>query len=198
MSQGEDTLAIKSDFVQAIKLERSSTIRLLKLLEHAERSISDFREWPGLVAAVSSQAALAGFKDESLGIFPCSLNTLKKRANSEIGMQWATLDAIRAKLVLEFSKERTPARTSRPGRGSKADLELKLKNLRADYHQLQSDNWQLVKGIRALLSTLDSIVQQYSDEGVEKQVKTERAEIMAMFSLLNQPVVRRNEEAEGE
>lgn len=198
ITQSEDKLANLSEYVETIKAERSSTKRLFKLLVLAERRFHDFRDWPGLMSAVSSQGALAGFKDESLGIFPCSLNTLKKRANGEIGVDWATLDAIRAKLVFEFSKKAAPARHGQPGRGSKAELELKLKNLGDDYRQVQSDNWQLVKGIQGLLKTLDSIVKQYPDEVMAKQVKTERAEVMAMFGLLNQPVVRRNETAKGE
>lgn len=185
--------------MELITRERSSTGRLHKLLELAERKFPEFKDWPGLEVAVNSQGALADFQDEVLKIVSCSLNTLKKRADDEIGVGWGALDALRKNVAREYQNKRAlPAREGRPGRGSKAELELTLNNLRNDYRQLESDNWQLVKGVRRLVALMDSIVKQYPNDGMAKQVQTERAEVLAMFSLLNQPKVVRNEAAEGE
>ncbi|MFL9966216.1 hypothetical protein PQR02_35495 [Paraburkholderia sediminicola] len=186
-----------SDYVELIAREQSSTGRLHKLLDLAERKFPEFRDWPGLRVAVNSQGELANFTDDALQIASCSLNTLKKRANGEIGVGWECLDSLRRKIDWKFQKESsTRVRESRPGRGSKAELELKLKEIRDDYRQLESDNWQLVKGIRGLLKLLDSIIEQYPLDALSKQVQTERAEVLAMFGVLNQPKVVRNETSE--
>ncbi|MBF3599282.1 hypothetical protein ISG10_05325 [Burkholderia pseudomallei] len=186
-------------YMELITREPSSTVRLHKLLELAERKFPEFEDWPGLEAAVNSQSALANFQDEALKIASCSLNTLKKRANDEIGIGWEALDTLRKKVAGEFQKKGSfPVRDGTPGRGSKAELKLKLNNLREDYRQLETDNWQLVKGIRGLLMLMDSIVKQYPNDGIAKQVQAERAEVLAMFGLLKQPKVVSNEPTKEE
>ncbi|MFP3568591.1 hypothetical protein [Paraburkholderia sp. SIMBA_030] len=187
-----------SNYVTLIAREQTSTGRLHKLLDLAERKFPEFKNWPGLQAAVNSQGELAQFADDGLQIASCSLNTLKKRANDEIGVGWERLDSLRRRVAWKFQKQSlTCIGENRPGRGSKAELELKLKEVKDDYRQLESDNWQLVKGIRGLLKLLDSLVEQYPHDALSKQVQTERAEVLAMFNLLNQPKVFRNETSEG-
>ncbi|RQZ98978.1 hypothetical protein [Burkholderia cepacia] len=188
----------KQYLIDLVKAEESSTRRLLKFLEVVRGHPADFSSWPGLAKATSSQGALAAFGDVMLEICPCSLNTLKKRAQNELAAGWQVLDFARQRANDAICRKQTaPICDSKFGRGTKAELQQKLKELSHDYRQLQIDNWQLIKGIRRLLSNADSIMEQFPHDALIKQMRTERTEILAMFSLLSQPVVRRDEENEA-
>ncbi|SAK43047.1 hypothetical protein AWB77_00527 [Caballeronia fortuita] len=180
--------------IPSIVAETTSTKRLLLLLQIAAQHPSLFATREALRKSVVSQGALARFGDESLNISPCSLNTLKAHARAELGGGWAALEHARHSAQFALTERLANEHGEvTPGRGTKAELENKLARLTHRCEQLKSDNWQLVKAVRRLLSNAESIIEQFPNDAVAKQVKTERAEILAMFSFLKQPLVVHDE-----
>ncbi|WP_233799847.1 hypothetical protein [Paraburkholderia sp. HP33-1] len=187
----------KDRLIEIVGAEDTSTRRLFKFLQIAQAQPETLITWPGLADAVTSQGALAAFQDRSLKIFACSLNTLKSRAQSELVAGWGALDFARRGTLSSLSSQTNFVENdSTPGRGSKAELAKKLADLMRSYKQLQTDNWQLIKAVRRLLSNADSIMEQFPNDALIKQIKTERAEVLAMFSFLKHPVLRQDETKE--
>lgn len=100
---------------------------LIKATQHPESAPA------ALVAAWSSQDALASLTLPDLGIVPMVLNTLKTHANSGIDGGWTALNALRRNAKERYESNLRRHRTT--SRGSKADLQQRLETSTASEQQ---------------------------------------------------------------
>lgn len=108
-----------------------STIALKKLLICAISEPAQFQDKTEFIEVLKVQGKLAKWQDDTLGIKPCSLNTLKTSAEGLFDNGYQTLDELRQNAILafeqHFERKKASNKTTKVGLQKKV-RELELKN----------------------------------------------------------------------
>lgn len=160
---------------------------LTRLLAEVCKAPRSFLADESLLAALKSQGALAKYSSADLGIKACSLNTLKKRAESDLAGGFLALDRLRLSALKSFDAIR--AQESKSTKTTKAGLAMRVLELENDIVEVRCD-------LEILSDALERSLRQartYADQAgpvVKERCKKEQREILSLLGLRGQPRIR--------
>lgn len=120
-----------------VQKSNESLLALIKLLNDICSQPEVYVHQTCIWDALKSQGALSKFSDDSLSIYPSSINTLKRCAENLIGGGFQALDSLRIKAKVAIEKKRNE--NSQPAKHSRSGLLLANQKLESDLQTLRND-----------------------------------------------------------
>lgn len=170
------------------RVERNirSVAALYKLLQCALANPGEYLAYDSLLPALRSQGSLAGFGDDTRGISPASLNTVKRIAGTSLEGGFDALDRLRIAVKEALVAERD--RGVRSNKTDKAGLARRVKELERENQDLRQDLFLLTLAIEKSLNQSKYYAAESTDAKVLARCKREQRVLLDMLSLRKQPI----------
>lgn len=168
--------------------DTKSVKALVELLGKVVFKPAEHQENGALIAAVSSQGALAQFENAELGIFPMSLNTQKRVAQESSG--YDALDRLRRNAADSLAEERT--RKGKSNKTTKAGLALRVKELEKEVELLEADLGQTTHALSRMILVGKSLAEAVGTPEALARWRKELRSIELGLSLRKKPLPASN------
>lgn len=163
---------------------------LCGLLKEVIRNPAPYGRDGTLREALRSQGSLAKFESSTLGIVASSLNTMKRIAERGSIGGYADLDLLRIRAQEAIEKE--AAKTNRPKRNTKSELEKRISELKQERLRLQEDLLLLTYVLEKSLTQARNYASQASDPAILIRCKREQRDLLDMLSSAESSIDRSN------
>ena len=163
-----------------------SVFALRDLLRDAMQNPAAYLENNDLQTALKSQGALSKYGDESKGVCPSSLNTVKRIAEIALEGGFDALDRLRAGAFDAIASEK--AKGLRSNKVGKIGLAKRVKELELENQALREDLLLLTLAFEKSLAQGKNYAQTADGDAVMALCKREQRELLDSLSLRKHPV----------
>jgi hypothetical protein len=170
------------------RVERNtqSVLALWALLQNAIKTPADYLDNTDFENALKSQGALSKFGDESRGVRPLSLNTVKRIAEIAVEGGFDALDRLRANAFDAIAAEKVKG--LRPNKVGKIGLVMRVKALEQENQALREDLLLLTLAFEKSLSQGKNYAVKAEGEAIKALCKREQRELLDTLSLRKYPL----------
>jgi hypothetical protein len=170
------------------RVERNtqSVLALRELLRDAMQNPAAYLEDQDFQNALKSQGALSKYGDESKGIYPTSLNTVKRIAEFALEGGFDALDRLRAGALDAIASEK--AKGLRSNKVGKIGLAKRVKELELENQSLREDLLLLTLAFEKSLGQGKNYAQKADGDAVMALCRREQRELLDSLSLRKHPV----------
>lgn len=170
------------------RVERNiqSVMALRELLRDVVKNPSSYSHQDTLHQALRSQGSLAKFHDESKGIAPSSLNTIKRISESALEGGFDALDRLRTSAQQALAE--VLLRGTRSNKVDKIGLAKRVKELEVENQQLRQDMLLLTLAFEKSLAQGKNYALKADGAAVAALCKREQRELLDTLSLRQHPV----------
>jgi hypothetical protein len=174
------------------RVERNtqSAFALRDLLRDAIQNPAAYLENNDFQSALKSQGALSKYGDELKGIYPSSLNTVKRIAEIALEGGFDALDRLRAGAMDAIATEK--AKGLRSNKVGKIGLAKRVKELELENQALREDLLLLTLAFEKSLAQGKSYAQKADGDAVLVLCRREQRELLDALSLRKHPPVTTN------
>jgi len=157
--------------------KKSSLDSLVLLLEDITQAPLKFKGNDKLIHALRSQGGLSKYGDKQRNIIPCSLNTLKKRANDKFVGSYLELDDRRKRALLAIEEMESKGKSS--NKTTRVGLLQRVEELENDKSILEKQNHLLIDIVAGLQADLKRYVYSNNKKSLALDFKNKEKEIEA-------------------
>ncbi|MGQ2965655.1 hypothetical protein [Methylophilus sp.] len=165
-----------------IEKNYQSLLALKSLLAEINQHPANYLEQENVLAALKSQGALSKYLDESRGIYPSSINTQKRTAETIIEGGYETVDKLR--LAAQLSIEKKFYENKQPKKDSKTGLKATIEHQNEELLLIRNDLLLLTLAFqKSLVQGLNYATN--ADHATLTLCKKEQRELLDFLSLRN-------------
>lgn len=166
---------------------RTNVAQRMALLSEICHEPLKFVGQTSLETSLASQGAFAQYENADLGIVRVCLNTLKRKANLEVGGGFEGLDTARLKALKALTSQDRDARPAIKGRAGRSQREIQ-RALRDECRGLQEELLLLTLAFKRSLSLWRIYAERLPNEVDRARCRKEYQELLMCFDHLVRPI----------